>query len=197
MKKAIRDEYAEQGVEAYYRSAAEVYENPHFSYIQSLLEQNKERIDYSKVLDLSAGGGEVTLILRGILGEKFSTDRIMGTDPFTFRLYEKNTGCRCWGYSFEDIIKGRLTKKLSYSEDKYQTVFSSIICSFAMHLCSEKQLFPLVNQLFLLSKTLIIITPHKRPQLEELEGISLDFEDFTLTERGKKVFLKAYSRVLY
>jgi hypothetical protein len=39
---------------------------------------------------------------------------------------------------------------------------------------------------------LIVITPHKRPELENLNGISLDFEDFTLTERGKKVRLKAY-----
>lgn len=192
MKKAIRDEYAEQGVEAYYRASADVYENPHFIYIKSLLEQNQHRIDYSKVLDFSCGGGEVTVILRGILGDAFSTDKILGTDPFTFRLYEKNTGCRCFGYSFDDVIKGRLNKKLHHNPEDENPIFSSIICSFAMHLCPEKQLYALVSQLFLLSKTLVIITPHKRPQLEELMGVSLDFDDFVLTEKGKKVFLKVY-----
>ncbi len=39
---------------------------------------------------------------------------------------------------------------------------------------------------------LVVITPHKRPALEELPGIELVKEDFELTERGKKVRLKQY-----
>jgi hypothetical protein len=79
MKKAIRDEYAEKGVEAFYKSHADVYENPHFKYIKALLEQNQHRIDCSKVLDFCSGGGEVTLILRGLLGEHFNNT---GHRPF-------------------------------------------------------------------------------------------------------------------
>ena len=41
MKKAIREEYADKGVEAFYKTHANVYENPHFPYIKSLLEKNK------------------------------------------------------------------------------------------------------------------------------------------------------------
>ena len=63
MKKAIRTEYAEKGVEAYYRTNANAYENPHFTYIQQLLRQNQERIDYTHVLDLACGGGDIAIRL--------------------------------------------------------------------------------------------------------------------------------------
>jgi hypothetical protein len=195
MKKAIRDEYAEKGVEAFYKSHADVYENPHFKYIKALLEQNQHRIDCSKVLDFCSGGGEVTLILRGLLGEHFNNENILGTDPFTTKLYKKNTDCACLPYNFEEVIKGRLTKKLGYNPEE-EPIFTAIICSFAMHLCPEKQLYPLVSQLFLLSKNIVIITPHKRPQLEDLTGVQLTFEDFVLTEKGKKVFLKNYELII-
>jgi SAM-dependent methyltransferase len=191
MKKAIREEYADQGVEAFYRTHANVYENPHFPYIKSLLEKNKNRLDYSTVLDFCGGGGEVALILQD-LGYENTT----GCDPFTYKLFEKNTGKKCWRFSFEDVVKRKLTAKYPPSpKESLLTVrkpFSAIICSFGMHLCPEKMLQPLVFQLFTLSETLVIITPHKRPVLEEIEGVQLAFDDFTLTERGKKVFLKSY-----
>jgi hypothetical protein len=211
LKKAIRDEYADQGVDAYYRTHANVYENPHYPYIKALLTQNQHRIDYAKVMDLSAGGGEVTEILRGLLNlnQEEAQQRFIGTDPFTFKLYEKNTGCPCLPLSFEDIVKGKLAfyqnfegeiQKIKYKTRNFASSisepFSSIICSFAMHLCDEKQLYPLVNQLFTYSKNMIIITPHKRPALETLTNVTLNFEDFVLTERGKKVFLKSYSNTV-
>lgn len=195
MKKAIRDEYAEKGVEAYYKANANVYENPHFPYIKALLWQNKHRINYARVLDFCAGGGEVTLILsdENLIIEKEKAfeskkkeQRHIGCDPFTFKLYEKNTGYACVPYNFEDVIKGKLYKKLAGDS------FTSVISSFGMHLCPEKQLFPLVYQLFALSDNIVIITPHKRPQLEKIQGVQLLFEDFVLTEKGKKVFLKSY-----
>ncbi len=182
MKKAIRTEYAEKGVEAYYQKNANTYENPHFTYIQQLLEQNQGRIDYAKVLDLACGGGEVALILRGL-----GFENTVGCDPFTKRLFVGNTGLPCFNYGFEDIVKGRLTAKV---EGQY----SSIISSFAMHLCDEKMLYSLTHQLFLLTKNVVVITPHKRPQLEYFPEFQLVFEDFTLTERGKKVFLKSYEQ---
>ena len=204
--KAIRNEYADLGVENYYRNHADVYENPHYPYIQQLLTQNQHRIDYSKTLDLACGGGEVTLILRGL-----GFDNSVGCDPFTNALFEKNTGKKCLELSFEDIIRGslarysltryslfvdssdtRITNNESTSNESTNPEYTSIISSFAMHLCPEKQLFPLVAQLFRLTKNIVIITPHKRPELEKLANISLLFEDFVLTERGKKVFLKSY-----
>ncbi len=200
--KAIRNEYADMGVEDYYRNHADIYENPHFPYIQLLLEKNQHRIDYTKTLDLACGGGEVTLILRGL-----GFEDAIGCDPFTSRLFEKNTGKKCLEFSFEDIIKGllvneSLVSKLLVNESLMNDQmtndqmtnhsFSAIISSFAMHLCPQKQLFSLVAQLFLLTPNIIIITPHKRPELEKLSNVQLHFEDFVLTERGKKVFLKSY-----
>jgi SAM-dependent methyltransferase len=185
--KAIRNEYADLGVENYYRNHGDVYENPHFPYIQQLLEQNKHRIDYSHTLDLACGGGEVTLILRGL-----GFDDSVGCDPFTHLLFEQNTGKKdCLTLSFDDIIKGSISNHIITQSPNHH--FSSIISSFAMHLCPEKQLFPLVSQLFLWTKNIVIITPHKRPELEKLSNVTFLFEDFVLTKRGKKVFLKSYS----
>ena len=198
MKKAIRTEYEEKGVEEYYKKNADVYENPHFPYIRSLLVQNQHRIDYSRVIDLSCGGGEVTLVLSDIQSAKTSHDyknvscTYLGCDPFTFKLYEKNTGYPCLPLSFEDVIKGKMTPSVFSRFPTETTPFSAIICSFAMHLCPEKQLYALVYQLFAYANNIIIITPHKRPQLEKISGVELIFDDFVLTERGKKVFLKSY-----
>lgn len=199
--KAIRNEYADMGVEDYYRNHADVYENPHFPYIQQLLEQNQHRIDYTKTLDLACGGGEVTLILRGL-----GFENSIGCDPFTSRLFEKNTGKKCLEWRFEDIIKGSLVSKSLVNESltnermtndqMTNDPFTAIISSFAMHLCPQKQLFSLVAQLFLLTPNIIIITPHKRPELEKLPNVQLQFEDFVLTERGKKVFLKSYFLIM-
>jgi SAM-dependent methyltransferase len=186
--KAIRNEYADHGVETFYKSNADVYENPHFPYIESLLQKNKAHIDYTHILDFCCGGGEVTMAL-----QKMGFLNSIGCDPFTHTLFEKNTKKPCFTYSFENIVKGNFTFPQSTTlNPTIPSVFSAIICSFAMHLCPDKMLQPLVLQLFSLSKYIVVITPHKRPELEQIEGINLDFADFVLTERGKKVFLKIY-----
>ena len=188
MKKAIRNQYAEQGVEAFYKTHADVYENPHFPYIKSLLQQNKNRIDYMQVLDFSCGGGEVTLILQSL-----GYENTIGCDPFTQTLFEKNTQKMCWHFSFEDVVKGKMAAEISQQTPSVKMPFSAIICSFAMHLCPQKMLQPLVFQLFTISENIVIITPHKRPALEEIPNLHLVFDDFVLTKRGKKVFLKSYA----
>lgn len=173
---AIRNEYATHGVEGYYEKAGAEYENPHFPQIHTLLLQNKHRVDYSNAFDFCCGSGEVSRVILE-LGYKLPR----ASDPFTQEAYGKNFGQECWNFTFEDIIK-----------DKLEGQFSSVICSFAMHLCPSKQLYPLVYQLFQHTNQLVVITPHKRPELKQLTNCHLDFQDFTLTERGKKVFLKSY-----
>jgi hypothetical protein len=173
----IREKYETFGAEDYYKNHATDYQNPHFKEIKALLIQNYLRFDCSNVLDLSAGGGEVSRILLDLnLGE------IEGCDPFTFDLFEKNIQKPCLTHSFMDIVKGVELKK-----------YSAIVCSFAMHLCPDKDLFSLVWNLFQAAPTLLIITPHKRPELEKLPNVKLLWEDFALTERGKKVRIKCYS----
>ncbi len=174
--KAIRDEYADIGVEQYYLKNGDTYSNPHMLQIESLLKKNVSRIDCSHVLDFCAGSGEVTRMLDD-LGFPDSE----GSDPYTQKAYSIQCNKPCYNWSFDDVIKGKISGN-----------FSAIICSFAMHLCDEKKLYPLVMNLFSCAKELIIITPHKRPVLEDLDGVVLNFEDFSFTPKGKKVRLKSY-----
>lgn len=177
--KSIRPLYDAFGAEGYYREFGDGYENPHFPEIKTLLERNVDQFDCSSVLDLAAGGGEVTQVLQAL-----GYNHIIGCDPFTFRLYEKNTGLSCLQLDFREILKMGLAEK-----------YSVIICSFALHLCAIKDLFSLSWNLLQAAPLLVIITPHKRPELEKLPGIELAWEDFVCTERGKKVRLKAYKCV--
>ncbi|MFZ2897772.1 MAG: class I SAM-dependent methyltransferase [Saprospiraceae bacterium] len=176
--KGIRDLYSEMGVEGYYSLHGSEYANPHVEQVRELLHRNAHRIDYSHVLDFCCGGGEVSLVLR-----ELGFDTAQGCDPYTATLFEANLGRTCLPYSFQDVIQGKLTGE-----------YSSVICSFAMHLCPEKQLYPLAQALFRVAPQIVIITPHKRPELEKLSGVSLEFEDFALTERGKKVRMKAFKK---
>ncbi|GJM32952.1 MAG: hypothetical protein DHS20C18_19530 [Saprospiraceae bacterium] len=174
---AIRNQYANQGVEGYYREHGSDYTNPHFDQVRQLLIQNRQRIDYQSILDFSCGSGEVSQVIQE-LGYALPT----ASDPFTSAAYHEKFKQRCLDYSFQDVIKGQLEGQ-----------FSAIICSFAMHLCPPKDLFPLVFQLFQHTSRLVIITPHKRPELSKLSRVDLDFEDFCLTARGKKVRLRTYA----
>lgn len=174
--KHIRNIYEQLGVDKYYKEYGYQYKNPHLDQIQTLIVNNKTRIDYSAVLDFCCGGGEISLIL-----DQLGYTNSQGSDPYTHALYQKNRQQSCAKWTFDDVIKGAMTGS-----------YSAIICSFALHLCPEKKLYPLVMQLFQHSPSLVILTPHKRPALEQLEGVELDFVDHTLTEKGKKVFLKHY-----
>jgi len=176
--KDIRNHYSKVGVENFYRSHGHDYENPHFHQIEALLIQNQNKIDYNQVLDLCCGSGEVSRVLSDL-----GYPNTIGCDPFTAEAYQRSTGKECLLWTFEDLIRGRL-----------QGEYSSVICSFAMHLCPEKQLYPLVYQIFRTTQQLVIITPHKRPMLENLDGIECQYEDYVLTERGKKVRLKSYQK---
>ena len=178
--KSIRDQYADQGVENFYLEHGHDYVNPHLAQIKQLLVQNQYRIDYSSALDFCCGGGEVTTVL-----EALGFPNTVGCDPFTSEAFEKNTLKQALPFNFSDVIQGKLAGD-----------FSSVICSFAMHLCPKDELFLLCYYLFEISPQIVIITPHKRPALEDLEGVELEFEDFTLTKRGKKVRLKAYRKAI-
>lgn len=158
MNKSIRAGYEELGIEGYYKKHCEDYSNPHINDIKHLIKASG-CLDYigKDILDLCCGGGEITNIL-----EKYSLKsglynfNIEGLDPYTAPAYKKNTGKECLVYNFKDIVQGALQNK------KYHT----IICSYAMHLCEESMLNNLLYQLSLIANTLIIITPHKRPEIK-------------------------------
>lgn len=173
----IRPLYDKHGAEGYYREFSDEYENPHLPEIRALLERNFWRFDCEgTVLDFAAGGGEVATVLQS-LGAK----NIVGCDPFTHALFERKTGLPCLQLSFKDVIREGLSGQ-----------YSLIVSSFAMHLCPPNDLFSLCWNLLQAAPLLVIITPHKRPELEKLQGIELLWEDAVETERGKKVRMKGY-----
>jgi hypothetical protein len=177
---AIRNQYEQHGVEHYYEQHATTYANPHFPEIEALVRKNIDRIPHENgILDFCAGAGEVTMALKGL-----GITALSGADPFTAQLYQTKTGYSCATWSFSDVIKTGIP---------YQ--YSSIICSFALHLCPQKDLFSVTWQLLCAAPHLIIITPHKRPVLENLAGITLTWEDDVLTERGKKVRMRCYMKI--
>lgn len=178
MSSKIRPLYDEYGPEGYYRAFSEQYENPHLPEIQALLKRNFERLDCSgEVLDFAAGGGEVASTLQSL-----GAGQLTGCDPYTHALFERKTGCPCLQYSFMDVIRNGLPGQ-----------YSLIVSSFALHLCPIKDLFSLSWNLLQAAPLLVVITPHKRPELEKLPGIQLVWEDAVETARGKKVRMKAYA----
>lgn len=161
---SVRAGYEQLGIEGYYKLHSEDYNNPHFADIEYLLQQEINKNYFgTNILDLCCGGGEVTQIL-----EKYGYTRkynIDGLDPYTAPAYKKNTGKDCLIYDFKDIVRGALENK----------TYHTIICSFAMHLCDESMLNNLLYQLSLIANTLVILTPHKRPDVKvwwkEVESI--------------------------
>ncbi|MCH2044001.1 MAG: hypothetical protein MK212_07630 [Saprospiraceae bacterium] len=173
----IRKLYERLGVDRFYQDYGDQYTNPHEAQVKQLVLQNQERLDYSSVLDFCAGGGEVSQILLNLGYVDFKA-----SDPYTYRLYEQKLGKKCEKWSFDQVLRGQMSGE-----------YSCIICSFAMHLCDENKLYNLCVQLFQHTASLVILTPHKRPVLENFEGIDLVFEDHVLTPKGKKIYLKTYT----
>ena len=175
--KAIRNRYEALGVEGYYKQFGEGYSNPHFQQIQELIDRNLHRFDLSHALDLCCGAGEVS----GVLQKHGHTTT--ASDPYTQAAFLENIGRTCLSYSFDDIIKG------AFGGERFSTIF----CSFALHLCDEPKLYPLVHQLLQPDNQFVVITPHKRPDLRTVDGVELNWVDFALTARGKKVHMNAYT----
>jgi len=153
----IRTEYATRGVEAFYRESGASYRNPHEPELRRVLEVvvREWQLDLTKVLDLAAGSGEVTLALR-----ETGAGEIEGIDPYTHAAYESRTGQHAGRETFEDIAAGALAGRN----------YSLIVCSFAMHLVEESRLAGLAYQLSQIGSKLLILTPHKRPVLRSEWG---------------------------
>ena len=158
--KAIRNEYEQHSVKGFYEQFGDEYRNPHESAIKQVLHLAvaKWQRDFSKVLDLACGSGEVTLALKSL-----GCCNIDGIDPYTGNAYFNRTGQVAEAYTFEDIASGIISDRS----------YSLIVCSFAMHLVNSSRLPLLAYQLRLISNSMIIITPHKRPELKPEWGWTL------------------------
>ena len=164
----IRKEYEQRGVQGFYEQYGETYRNPHETIIHMALREGLSswQVDLSWVLDLACGSGEVTLALQAL-----GCTKIDGIDPYTAEAYRARTGRLAETITFEQIAGGALEGRR----------YSLIVCSFALHLLPASRLPVLIYQLHRLAPGLIIITPHKRPQLREAWGWRL--EDEIVVER--------------
>ena len=149
---AIRAGYEQYGVEGFYQRFGGSYRNPHERVIRATLKAAVARweLPLDRVLDLACGSGEVTLALRELGGIA-----IDGIDPYTHRAYAERTGQAAEPITFEQIAAGMLAGRS----------YGTIICSFALHLVALSRLPALAAQLSLIGTALLVLTPHKRPQL--------------------------------
>jgi SAM-dependent methyltransferase len=160
---SIRGEYERLGAAAYYRLHGRSYRNPHEPVIDRVLRESVAlwRPDLARVLDLAAGSGEVTLVLR-----KLGAGTIDGVDPFTHAAYERRVGQPAERFSFEDVAAGAFAGRR----------YTLIVCSFAMHLLQESRLPLLAKKLAQIAPRIWIVTPHKRPRIDPSWGWELTNE---------------------
>jgi hypothetical protein len=156
----FRDLYGPAGPEGYYREHGDDYQNPHEAAVAAAVALAVARwrppIDFARVLDLAAGGGEATVALARLVPDA----AIDGIDPFTARLYERRTGRPCSAASFEQIAQG------AYWLSEYSVILSSC----ALHLAGESWLPPLCLALAAAARDLLVITPLTRPAIREEWG---------------------------
>lgn len=168
---SIRNKYAEMGVNQYYKTNADTYQNPHETIIQSLIEASLYTVDYGdNVLDMCCGNGLITKILN------HHVKNIYGNDPFMQKQYIEQTEKNCFNYDFTQLSQNANLPKVD-----------TIVCSFALHLC-EKSLLPNVLYNFsLIADKLIIITPNKKPEI----NLFWTLENETIQD---KVRFRVYSK---
>lgn len=158
----IRLEYEKFGVDDYYKNNALIYSNPHKEIIANNLKEIMPNLNLSKnlrILDLCAGSGEITEFLI-----KNGFKNIIGSDPYIKDLYIKNTGKECFEFTFKEIATGKL-------KQEYDVIF----CSFALHLAEESMLPQILYNLSLITRKLIIISPHKKPAIKDFFTLSSEF----------------------
>jgi SAM-dependent methyltransferase len=149
---AIRAAYERYGVEGFYQRFGASYRNPHEHAIRATLRVAvaRWRLPLDSVLDLACGSGEITLALR-----ELGCATIDGVDPYTHQAYAERTGQPAEPITFEQIAAGALAGRS----------YSLIVCSFALHLVALSRLPALATQLSVIGPNLLVLTPHKRPQL--------------------------------
>jgi hypothetical protein len=160
---SVRSKYQKYGVKNFYQFNYEQYNNPHEPIIQKSIKFVNDNwdVNFSKILDLAAGKGEATKILL-----KLGNNNIDAVDAYSCKYYEDETNRKCSTISFNDIINGIL-------DNKHYTI---IVCSFALHLLETSKLPTFLYKLSQISDQLLILSPHKKPEVKEEWGWSLQNE---------------------
>jgi len=117
-----------------------------------------------------------------VLGPEFPRPQIIAADPFTAAAYNHRTNYTCAELSFSDIAEGALpttsvdistgsVQDLISPDDADQTerhhIIEMVICSFALHLLDDaSSLFSLLWELSSKARWLVVLTPHKKPEIK-------------------------------
>ena len=178
---SIRDEYQKYGAENFYKNFGNSYVNPHENQIDDaiIFANDNWNVDFTNTLDLCAGSGEITRILL-----QLNYNNIDAVDPYTSDIYKKKTGRDCEKISFDDIYNGSL-------QNRY---YSTIVCSFALHLVDESKLPILCYRLSTICDNLLILSPHKRPQIKPECGFDKIQEK--IVDRVRMILYKSHSEKL-
>jgi len=221
IKLSMRDNYAEHGVDDYYKKVGATYRNPHFPGVRACIflwlnkwwQEEQERIGLDRVcvFDMACGSGEATVAFMEwwkqgkasaysptrstvsiprkkspipdppSLSSELPTPQILAADPFTAEAFKTRTTLNCSTWSFQQIADGALADLLIVSasssgstldkggreEIQDQRLVEMTICSFALHLIeSPSELFALLWELSSKSRWLIVLAPHKRPEIK-------------------------------
>ncbi|KAB8140885.1 class I SAM-dependent methyltransferase [Chloroflexia bacterium SDU3-3] len=175
---SVRHAYQRYGVEGFYRTQGDTYRNPHEAALRRAIAAvaRAHRLDLGHVLDLACGSGEATLALR-----ELGAAQVDGADPYTARAYQERTGQPAEPLSFEDVAAGAMAGRR----------YTLIVCSFAMHLVAPSWLPLLCYWLAQASPHLLVLTPHKRPQLRPEWG--WDLQDEIVVERVRARLYAAHA----
>jgi len=169
---SVRSRYERLGATDYYRAHGADYANPHADAVRDLVHHAVRAWapDTTRTLDLAAGAGEVTLALR-----ELGVTTVEAIDPYTHAAYARATGGVAEQLTFEQIADGALAGRR----------YTLIACSFALHLVEKSRLPQLAYQLSLVADALLIITPHKRPEVRPEWGWRLAHEHLLHRVRGR------------
>lgn len=161
MNGAIRPAYDDLGADEFYRRNGASYRNPHEETVAALVRRIAVEwpLDLSRVLDLACGSGEVTLALQAMT----AADAIDAIDPYTGTAYLERTGRVAEAFTFAEIGAGALAARR----------WTSVFCSFALHLAETSRLPLLCLRLAEVTSSLVVITPHKRPTIDAAWGWTL------------------------
>jgi 2-polyprenyl-3-methyl-5-hydroxy-6-metoxy-1,4-benzoquinol methylase len=182
----VRNEYADHpgGAEGWYRDQGAEYRNPHAAAVTTTVGEAVSRwpslFAAGRVLDFCCGSGEVT---RALLNLGVNDSTIDSSDPFT-------------GLAFAAACPGRtLTGEWTFADVEHGALaefrWNTVVCSYAFHLCEQSRLAAVCTQLSSVADHLVIVTPHKRPEISPGWGFTLVDEH---RDTNLRVRLRRYDR---
>lgn len=111
-----------------------------------------------------------------VIGPEAPKVYTIAADPYTSAAYQERTSLPCTAHSFEDISNGGLPPLpaeliLLPSEGEKENspvILETVVCSFALHLIENPSLlFSLLWELSTKAKWLLVLAPHKKPEIKD------------------------------